>query len=409
MTKVLAALTFIVALTLPLFAEALPASCLPTPLPAIPIAPTFAINLLLFDSNTLATIWRQPCADGSGEVAVLLRLTPVTAVPTQVCSTRATIFQAGIQRNGRLSTSTSGSPLLCGPLSVPVTAVLLSEAGEPDYDETAAFRLIYAGTPVTFVDIPAGSSLPVALAGAAILPGSRAVQVGHTATAFATLLAIGGGIAIDCTIAPINAPEGTAFSYQQTNAANVPIGEPNTPVTIPGGGGQSFVISLTPFAVFPATEIDFAFACANTPPVPVLSGVNTFLLTSTSSPGPDIVALAATVANDGIVNIPGPNGIGFFAVATSNIGTGAPITATMDTGNAVLPVSLSLCQTDPTTGLCIGSGTVQINAGQTPTFAIFVTGAGVVPFDPGLNRIFVRFRTGDGAIVGATSVAVRTQ
>ena len=56
--------------------------------------------------------------------------------------------------------------------------------------------------------------LPVALAGAAILPGSRAVQVGHTATAFATMLATGPGTASGCTIAPTNAPAGTTFQYQ---------------------------------------------------------------------------------------------------------------------------------------------------------------------------------------------------
>jgi hypothetical protein len=143
--------------------------------------------------------------------------------------------------------------------------------------------------------------------------------------------------------------------------------------------------------------------------------VNTLLLTSTSTPGPDIVALAATVTNDGIANIPGATGTGFFAVATVNVGAGAPITATADTGNATLPAVLTLCQTNPATGVCINpatpgpSATVQIDAGQTPTFAVFVRGTGPVGFNPGVNRAFVRFKTAGGAIVGATSVAVRTQ
>jgi hypothetical protein len=257
----------------------------------------------------------------------------------------------------------------------------------------------------------ASPAVAVTLAGAAILPGSRAVQVGHTATAFATLLASGPGTATGCTIAPINAPAGTTFQYQQTNAANVPIGQLNTPATIPGGNGQSFVISLSPTAAFAATDVQFAFVCANTGAVAVLPGVNTLLLTSTSSPGPDIVALAATVTGDGIANIPSASGTGFFAVATVNVGAGALITATVDTGSAILPVSLALCQTNPATGACLNptaaSASVQIDAGQTPTFAIFVQGAGAVPFNPGVNRIFVRFKSG-GATVGATSVAVRT-
>jgi hypothetical protein len=60
----------------------------------------------------------------------------------------------------------------------------------------------------------------------------------------------------------------------------------------------------------------------------VLPGVNTLPLTSTSAPGPDIVALGATVTNNGIANIPpGMLGTGFFSVATVNVGAGAQITA----------------------------------------------------------------------------------
>jgi hypothetical protein len=55
------------------------------------------------------------------------------------------------------------------------------------------------------------------------------------------------------------------------------------------------------------------------------------------------------------------------------------------------------------------SATVQIEAGETPTFAVFVRGTSLVAFNPGVNRVFLRFRTAGGATVGATSVAVRTQ
>ena len=267
-----------------------------------------------------------------------------------------------------------------------------------------------------FAQIRFAPSVPLAGVVAAVLPGSRAVQVGTAATAFATILNAGSGTATGCSIAPTNAPTGTTFSYQQTNAANVPIGQPNTPATIPGGNGQSFVISLTPTAAFPATDIQFAFACANTSAVAVLPGVNTLLLTSTSAPGPDIVALAATVTNDGIANIPpGVFGTGFFSVATVNVGASAQITASVDTGSVSLPIAPALCQTNPGTGACLEptvlstSTTVQINAGQTPTFAVFVVGLGNVAVNPGVNRVFVRFKTAGGATVGATSVAIRTQ
>jgi hypothetical protein len=123
------------------------------------------------------------------------------------------------------------------------------------------------------------------------------------------------------------------------------------------------------------------------------------------------VALAAS-DDPGIVDIPGPAGSGAFAVATVNLGASSSITASADTGSAALPVTLSLCQTNPQTGACIStigpSVTTTINAHDTPTFAIFVKGGGTVPFAPAGNRVFVRFKDA-GVTRGATSVAVRTQ
>jgi hypothetical protein len=42
-------------------------------------------------------------------------------------------------------------------------------------------------------------------------------------------------------------------------------------------------------------------------------------------------------------------------VATVNVGSTASITASADTGAAVLPVVLSLCETSPATGLCVST------------------------------------------------------
>jgi hypothetical protein len=139
--------------------------------------------------------------------------------------------------------------------------------------------------------------------------------------------------------------------------------------------------------------------------------VNTLLLSSSSTPVPDIVALAATQGNNGIVDVPSATGAGAFAVATVNVGAEALITATAEPASAGLPVSLLVCQTDPTSGQCraapASSASTQIGPGETPTFAVFVQG-GPVPFDPARNRIDVRFTDAGGVIRGSTSVAVRT-
>jgi subtilisin family serine protease len=250
---------------------------------------------------------------------------------------------------------------------------------------------------------------------AAVLPGSRSVRANVTATAFASIVASGFGTATACAITPLTGVQ-ASFLYQRTDpSTNAPIGVANTPVTIAAGHVQTFLIAFTPTQSFSSTDVKLSFDCSNTDPAPILSGVNTLLLSASSDPTPDIVALGATLSGDGIVDIVGASGTGVLSVATVNVGASATITATVDTGGANLPVSLRICQTDPANGQCINpttpgaSATVQINAGDTPTFSVFVRGDGSVAFLPGVNRAFVRFKTTGGTTVGATSVALRTQ
>ena len=260
--------------------------------------------------------------------------------------------------------------------------------------------------------VTAASEGQVGPLASAVLPSSRSVQVGVTATAFATILNGGGSTATGCTISPSTQIPAT-FLYQTTNpSTNQLIGTPNTPASVPPGPGQSFLIAFTPTSPFGPTDVSLTFVCDNAPAAPVISGLTTLLLSASASPVPDIVAIAAS--SGGIVNIPGATGTGVFAVATVNVGAaGGLITVQPDTAGVALPVILSVCQTIPATGICIGpaaaSVTVQINPGETPTFGIFVGGNGIVPFDPGGNRIRVPFRDQFGVTRGATSVAVRTQ
>jgi hypothetical protein len=184
-------------------------------------------------------------------------------------------------------------------------------------------------------------------------------------------------------------------------------------VSIPGNSLQTFVFAFTPGGAFSPLDMQLAFQCAGSAPAPITTGLDTILLSASATAIADIVALAATAGSNGIVDVAGTAGAGAFAVATVNVGAAAQITVTADTGSAVLPVGLSLCQTNPATGACasaVGPSVVaQIDAGQTPTFAVFVAGQGVVPFDPAANRVFVRFKDQGGVVRGATSVAVRTQ
>jgi hypothetical protein len=280
------------------------------------------------------------------------------------------------------------------------------DMGTPGFDNDSGFGLIQADAALMWV----GNFQPLV---AAVLPSSRSVLVGTAATAFATIINAGSGTATGCSLAPGTGLAAT-FAFQTTDpATNHVTGTANTPVDIPPGAAQSFVFAFTPSAPIAPTDVPMVFGCTNAAPATSLSGINTLLLSASATPVPDIVALSATLNNDGIVNVLGVTGSGVFAVATANVGAGDTVTASADTGAASLPIIVALCQTNPSTGQCISaiapSVTTQINANDTPTFGIFVTGTGNVPFDPAANRVFVRFKDNGGVTRGSTSVAVRTQ
>jgi hypothetical protein len=247
---------------------------------------------------------------------------------------------------------------------------------------------------------------------AAVLPSSGSVQVGSTATAFASIINAGPGTASSCSIVPITDVP-ASFTYQTTNpATNALTGTANTPIDIPQGASQSFVIAFTPTAAFSPTNVAMAFVCTNAVPAPETVGVNTLNLSASTTPVPNIIALAAS-GDPGYVDIPGAAGTGDFAVAMVNVGVGATVTIGTNTGSASLPVIPLVCQTDPNSGSCLASPqpsvTTTIAANATPTFGIFVTGSGTVADSPGVNRIFVTATDTSGVLRGETSVAVRTQ
>jgi hypothetical protein len=248
---------------------------------------------------------------------------------------------------------------------------------------------------------------------ASVLPTSRSVATTNTATAFAAIINLGPANAVGCTISPPqNLP--VNFLYQTTDpATNNPTGAPNVPVDIPAGATQTFVFAITPTSAFAPTDVQLTYTCNDSVTVAPLTGINTLLLSASNSPVPDIVALAATTKNDGIVHVPGAGQSGAFAVATVNIGAGANITATADTGNGTPPVAITLCQTNPTTGACLAtpaaSVTTNIASNATPTFGIFVNATAAIPLDPANARVFVRFEDSGKVTRGSTSVAVTTQ
>jgi hypothetical protein len=159
---------------------------------------------------------------------------------------------------------------------------------------------------------------------ASVLPSSRSVMVGTPATAFATMMNTGGGMATACGM---------------TMTGNLPIGMPNTPMDMSMGGSQTFMFAFTPMAPMDPTDMVMDFSCTNTGSADVHHGLNTFFILASTTPVPDMVTVAATLGNDGIVNVPGADGMGAFAVATVNMGIGGTITASVWAASSACPAN----------------------------------------------------------------------
>jgi len=143
----------------------------------------------------------------------------------------------------------------------------------------------YTGVGVTTINGSPNIFGPTSLLSAA-LPASRSILVNGTATAFATMINTGTTTATACSIAPAGSLPAT-FAYQTTNpATNVVTGKVNTPVDIPAGLSQSFVIALTPTGAITPTDVGFNLTCTNTTPAPIVTGLNTLLFSASTSPIP---------------------------------------------------------------------------------------------------------------------------
>lgn len=259
-------------------------------------------------------------------------------------------------------------------------------------------------------------SVPLTTLVAAVLPSSRAGLAGTTITAFVSVINASSVPAYQVAIAQSSATP-TLLTYQTTDpATNVPTGRPNTPIDIPPGGVQTFVIALLITGPFTPTDIALTYAGTNTLPVAALPGINTLLASGSVTPIADVVALAATSSNDGTVQMVRPPSVavwsGAFAVATVNLGAAGQITVAPSATGAAQAI-LAVCETVPATGACKSAPeptpSVFIGSGATPTFAVFVQSPSEIPFDPSTNRIFLSFKDGGGATRGGTSVAVYTQ
>ena len=268
------------------------------------------------------------------------------------------------------------------------------------------FNLAISATLLALAGLQA---LPAAAAPfSAVLPSSRSVPVGTTATAFATILNAESVAATGCSIALSTAVD-SSFSYQTTDpATNEVTGTPDTPVDIPANGAQSFVISMVPNSDFAAATVEFDFTCSTGTAVSS-PGINTLLLSGNDTPTADVVAVAATLTNDGITVIPRDGVFGLMSLATTNVGVDATITA-QPVDLAGVDGFILICETDQDTADCIEdpapSSTGLLAQDGTRTYSVFVNANTRLFLDATNNRLAVEFIDEFGNVRGATSIAI---
>jgi hypothetical protein len=148
-------LVVIVVVSAPLAALAVSTSCLPFPLPTSPQSPIVTMNIdPLASEHGQAQIWRQACEDGSGDMAVLMRITPTTTPTVFVCSISFTISQGGANLD-TLVTNTPNGASQCGDITTATTFLLTQRFDPKTFRERAPFTVSHSGSPSSFAQVPA--------------------------------------------------------------------------------------------------------------------------------------------------------------------------------------------------------------------------------------------------------------
>jgi hypothetical protein len=130
--------------------------------------------------------------------------------------------------------------------------------------------------------------------------------------------------------------------------------------------------------------------------------------------GYPIATVVVTPSGNNVLTIPVGGSTAFAVAAENQSGESfASITVKTSTGtNTSLPVQVSICQTNPSTGQCLAApaSTVTLSpfaSDADATFSVFVTATAAIKQSPS-NEVFVLFTNPSGTVLGSGSVEVVT-
>ncbi len=270
------------------------------------------------------------------------------------------------------------------------------------YDITPGAKIYYTTDGTTPTTSSAIYTSPVVVAGNETLRALAAVSGLTNSTLTSSVYVIGKGTATPTfSLAP-----GSYTSAQKVTISDI---TPAATIYYTTSGATPTTTSTKytgPISVA-ATEMLKAIAVAT-------GDTNSAVATAAYTIGYPIETVVVTSSGTNTLTVP-VGGSGAFSVATENqSGTSYPsITVKTSTGaNPSLPVQVTLCQTNPSTGQCLAAPAATLTlapfaAGATPTFSVFVTATAAIASSPS-NEVVVLFTNPGGTVLGSATALIVT-
>ena len=400
-----------------------------TPGPARPANESVTVTTL----NTLADILAA-CVQTAGGVAgdgsacgkLFTAATPPAPItnPAQPANSRAP--QVFLTR-ARTAKSAAQPDITSVPAAPTNTATATqSMAANPSNNVTT----LSAGASLTGPYEPQQSSVPVSwnviiepgIGGnsngnfvSASLPAGINVPEGTTST-FSTTVINTSAAAQTLTVAPttLSSLPVTLLACATDPATNACLGAPSSSFSVtipPNQASATFTTFVTATAAIPYNPVNNVVYLTFEDTQGTVQAVG-FANVNTETNVEAFQVLEATASGNDVLTIPfSTQGTGAFAVEAANFGP-AIDGAVVGTTSGNLPVSVTICQTIPSTGQCLAAPnstvTLSIPTGTSAVFSVFVTATAAIASDPTSNRIYVQITNPSGTGGGLTSVAVVT-